>query len=57
MGVSEVTLRKYTPIPWLGTAIVAAAAIYAAVSASLVEASAFLPALVVVAAIDYRRSR
>jgi hypothetical protein len=57
MEVSEVTLRKYTPIPWLGTAFVAAIAIVAAASAGLVEASAFLPALVVVAAVDYRRSR
>jgi hypothetical protein len=57
MEVSEVTLRKYTPIPWLGTAFVAAIAIVAAASAGLVEASAFLPALAVVAAIDYRRSR
>jgi hypothetical protein len=57
MEVSEVTLRKYTPIPWLGTAFVAAIAIFAAATAGLVEASAFLPALIVVATIDYRRSR
>ena len=50
------TLRKYTPIPWLGTAFVAAIAIVAAATAGLSQASAFLPVLVVVAAIDYRRS-
>jgi hypothetical protein len=52
-----VTLRKYTPIPWLGTALVAAMALYASLAGGLVEATAFLPALIVVATIDYRRTR
>ncbi len=50
------TLRKYTPIPWLGTAIVVVVAIFAALTAGIVEATAFLPVLGIVAAIDYRRT-
>jgi hypothetical protein len=52
-----VTLRKYTPIPWLGTAIVAGIALFAALTADIVEATAFLPVLGIVAAIDYRRTQ
>jgi hypothetical protein len=51
------TLCKHTNVPWLGTAVVAAAALFAAVNAGLWEASAFLPALIVVAAMDDRRRR
>lgn len=51
------TLRKYTPIPWLGTALVAAMTLSATFAAGIVQATAFLPVLAVVAAIDYRRTR
>jgi hypothetical protein len=50
-------LCKRTSFPWLGTLVIAAGATFAAISASLWEASAFLPALIVAATIDHRRSR
>ncbi len=42
---------------WLGTAVVVSAAVFAAVHASLWEASAFLPALIAVWAVERRRDR
>jgi hypothetical protein len=50
-------LCKRTSVPWLGTLVITAGATFAAINASLWEASAFLPALIVAAAIDHRRSR
>lgn len=51
------TLCKRSNVPWLGTAVVAIAAALAAVNAGLWAASAFIPALIVVAAIDHSRRR
>jgi hypothetical protein len=50
-------LCKHTSVPWLGTVVIGAGATFAAVNTSLWEASAFLPALIVAALIDHRRSR
>ena len=50
-------LYKPTNVPWLGVAVLAVAASVAAVSAGLLEASAFVPALIVTAAFARRRSR
>ena len=50
-------LCKRTSVPWLGTLVIMAGATFAAVNASLWEASAFLAALIVATVIDHRRSR
>ena len=43
--------------PWLGTAAALAGGTFAAVNASLWQAAAFLPVIVLAAALDERRSR